>query len=313
MPPLIAFIANVRSAQTPKKVAAGKLSWVEAGGKPNILPPKPCLRSWIVPQHVQRIARMSNSETLLFEAVRTRRTIRAEFLPKEVLREDIERILDAARWAPSGHNIQPWEFIAITDRDVKDEIASSTQGVLEEILQNGAKLEKTFLSYSKWFRLDRGEAEDKGDGIYVRFTSRFVKTVMTPGIKETLRDYTVFREAGRDYCERIRTAPLIFATIYDRKKEPPNVSSGLISLVGIGAALQNMRLAATALRIGCQDLARPIDTEAGRRRIKKILKIPDHYSLVSIIRMGYIDKEATHAYVTDFRRPLAKLIHYNRF
>ncbi len=66
-----------------------------------------------------------------------------------MLREDIERILDAARWAPSGHNIQPWEFIAITDRDVKDEIADSTQEVLEEILENGAKLEKTFLSYSK--------------------------------------------------------------------------------------------------------------------------------------------------------------------
>lgn len=256
---------------------------------------------------------MSNSEMLLFKAIRRRRTIRAEFLPKEVSREDIERILDAARWAPSGHNIQPSEFIAITDKHVKDEIANSTLKVLEEILDNRALLDRTFLSYSKWFRLDRREVEDKGDGIYVRSASRFVKTVMTPGIKETLRDYTVFREAGRDYCDRIRTAPLIVVTIYDRKKEPPNVSSGLISMVGIGAALQNLRLAATALGIGCQDLARPIDTEAGRRRIKRMLRIPDHYSLVSIMRMGYIDKETTHAYVTDFRRPLTELIHYNGF
>jgi nitroreductase len=249
----------------------------------------------------------------LFEAAKRRRTIRADFLPKEVLREDIERILDAARWAPSGHNIQPWEFIVITDRDVKNEIANSTLEVLEEILKSRTKLEKTFLSYSKWFRLDRGEVEDKGDGIYVKSTSPFVERVMTPRIKETLRDHTVFREAGRDYCDRIRAASLIVVTIYDRKKEPPNVSSGLISMVGIGAALQNIRLAATALEIGCQDLARPIDTEAGRRRIKKLLKIPDDYSLVSIMRMGYVDKQATHAYVTNFRRPLTKLVHYNKF
>lgn len=264
-------------------------------------------------KNVQVIAHMSNSEMRLFEAVRRRRTIRTEFLPKEVSREDIERILDAARWAPSGHNIQPWEFIAITDRDAKEEIAKSTEKVLEEILESREKLQKTFLSHSRWFRLDRSDAEEKGDGIYVRSASRFVETVMTPGIEETLRDYTVFREAGQDYCNRIRAAPLIVVTIYDRKKEPPNLSSGLISMMGIGAALQNMRLAATALGIGCQDLARPIDTEGGRRRIRKILRIPDDYSFVSVIRMGYVDKEVAHGHVTNFRRPLGKLIHYNGF
>lgn len=256
---------------------------------------------------------MFNSEMRLFDAVMRRRTIRAEFLPKEVSKEDIEQILEAARWAPSGHNIQPWEFIAITDRDTKEEIARSTEKVLEEILESREKLEKTFLSHSKWFRLDRRDAEEKGDGIYVRSVSCFVKTVMAPETRETLGDYTVFREAGQDYCNRIQAAPLIVVTIYDREKQPPNLSSGLISMMGIGAALQNMRLAATALEMGCQDLARPIDTEGGRRRIKKLLKIPEHYSLVSIMRMGYIDKQATHSYATDFRRPLTKLIHYNKF
>jgi len=256
---------------------------------------------------------MSDGQMSLFDAIRRRRTIRAEFLPREVSREDIERILDAARWAPSGHNIQPSEFIAVTDKHMKNEIANSTTKVLEEILDNRVLLDRTLLSHSKWFRLDRREVEDKGDGIYVRSMSHFVKTVMTPGIKRNLEGCAVFREAGRDYCDRIRAAPLIVVTIYDKKKEPPNVSSGLISMMGIGAALQNMRLAATALGIGCQDLARPIDTEAGRRRIKGMLRIPDHYSLASIMRMGYVDKEATHAYVTDFRRPLTRLIHYDRF
>lgn len=29
--------------------------------------------------------------------------------------EDVERILDVARWSPSGHNTQPWEFIVLRD------------------------------------------------------------------------------------------------------------------------------------------------------------------------------------------------------
>lgn len=34
--------------------------------------------------------------------------------------EDIERILEVARWAPSGHNTQPWEFIVLRDEDARD-------------------------------------------------------------------------------------------------------------------------------------------------------------------------------------------------
>jgi len=41
------------------------------------------------------------------EAVRSRQSIRA-FLDKPVAREDIEAILDSARFAPSGGNLQPW-------------------------------------------------------------------------------------------------------------------------------------------------------------------------------------------------------------
>lgn len=31
--------------------------------------------------------------------------------------EDVERILEVARWAPSGHNTQPWEFVVLRDGD----------------------------------------------------------------------------------------------------------------------------------------------------------------------------------------------------
>jgi nitroreductase len=52
----------------------------------------------------------------VFEAIRTRRSIR-EFSPEPVRAEDVERILDAARHAPSAGNGQPWRFLVATDRE----------------------------------------------------------------------------------------------------------------------------------------------------------------------------------------------------
>jgi nitroreductase len=50
----------------------------------------------------------------LWEALRTRRSIRA-YRPDPVPREQIERILEAVRLAPSAANRQPWHFYAVTD------------------------------------------------------------------------------------------------------------------------------------------------------------------------------------------------------
>ena len=48
----------------------------------------------------------------LFRAVEKRRSIR-EFKPTPVATEDLRRMLEAGRLAPSGGNLQPWYFIAV--------------------------------------------------------------------------------------------------------------------------------------------------------------------------------------------------------
>jgi nitroreductase len=53
----------------------------------------------------------------LLELVKRRRTIR-RFKSDSVPNEVIEKILEVARWAPSGFNMQPWEFIVITDKKI---------------------------------------------------------------------------------------------------------------------------------------------------------------------------------------------------
>jgi nitroreductase len=50
-------------------------------------------------------------------ALRTRRSVRA-FSGQPVGRELLEQLIDCARLAPSGNNVQPWEFVVVTEREM---------------------------------------------------------------------------------------------------------------------------------------------------------------------------------------------------
>jgi nitroreductase len=50
------------------------------------------------------------------DVVRKRRSIR-QFKPDPIPNEYIEKMIDVARWAMSGGNGQPWEFIVVKNRE----------------------------------------------------------------------------------------------------------------------------------------------------------------------------------------------------
>jgi nitroreductase len=54
----------------------------------------------------------------VFKAIKTRRSIRA-FTDKRVTDREVKKLIEAARWAPSAGNIQPWEFVVVRDPKVK--------------------------------------------------------------------------------------------------------------------------------------------------------------------------------------------------
>lgn len=57
------------------------------------------------------------------DVLRRRRSIRSGFLEDAPVPDSyIEKILEAARWAPSAGNSQPWEFIVIRDRETREKI-----------------------------------------------------------------------------------------------------------------------------------------------------------------------------------------------
>jgi nitroreductase len=60
------------------------------------------------------------------ELVKKRRSIR-KFKSDRIPDEYIDKIIEAARWAPSGGNSQPWEFIVIKKKEFRDRIAEIAQ------------------------------------------------------------------------------------------------------------------------------------------------------------------------------------------
>lgn len=61
-------------------------------------------------------------ETL--EAINKRASLKMHLSARDVEREKIVKILDAARLAPSARNRQPWRFIVVKDKEVIETLAS---------------------------------------------------------------------------------------------------------------------------------------------------------------------------------------------
>jgi nitroreductase len=59
------------------------------------------------------------------QVIQTRRSIR-NFKPDPVSNEAISEILQAARLAPSGSNIQPWRFVVIRSPEMREKLKAAT-------------------------------------------------------------------------------------------------------------------------------------------------------------------------------------------
>jgi nitroreductase len=62
-----------------------------------------------------------------WDAIRARRNVRA-YADRAVADEDLDRILEAGRLAPSASNTQPWDFVVVTDRGDLEELSRVWRG-----------------------------------------------------------------------------------------------------------------------------------------------------------------------------------------
>ncbi len=69
----------------------------------------------------------------VLEAIEKRRSIR-KFKSEKITEEQIGKLIEAARLAPSGCNVQPWRFIIVKDKKLKNKLcgASYNQKFIED-------------------------------------------------------------------------------------------------------------------------------------------------------------------------------------
>ena len=102
------------------------------------------------------------SARAFYETMQRRRTIR-EYSNRPVPREIIEDCIRAAGTAPSGANLQPWHFVAVSDPATKQEIRVAAEAEEKEFYEHraprawlealapiGTDSNKAFLEVAPW-------------------------------------------------------------------------------------------------------------------------------------------------------------------
>src|SRR6266516_352320 len=74
-----------------------------------------------------------------WDAIRARRNVR-QYTGQPIAREDLERIVEAGRRAPSAGNGQPWNFVVVTGREQLIELAKVWDRGGRHIAQSAATI-----------------------------------------------------------------------------------------------------------------------------------------------------------------------------
>lgn len=88
----------------------------------------------------------------ILELIKNRRSIR-KYKDKPVPQGQIDKILEAGRWAPSGLNNQPWKVMVVSDEARKNKLASFTK--YAKIIKSAPVAICVFLDNSKIYSRDK--------------------------------------------------------------------------------------------------------------------------------------------------------------
>jgi nitroreductase len=209
----------------------------------------------------------------LYEAMsscRAVRRLRTDPIPDDVL----TRLLQAAVWAPTGGNVQPWRVILVRDASAKQAL--------------GALYEKAWSQYSGQVRAGLASLPDERRAPHERTLA-----------------------AGDYLAAHFAATPVIAVFCFD-PKQMAITDAGLArpSVVGGGSvypAVQNFLLAARAEGLGCVLTTLLCQHEAA---VKALLAIPDGWGTSAAIPLGYPLRKG-HGPLS--RRPIDKLAYADRW
>jgi nitroreductase len=209
-----------------------------------------------------------------------RRSVRA-FLDRPVERSLVEEILDAARWAPSGANIQPWH-VQVVSGEWKEKVTAAI--LAERATRRPPASDYTYYP-NDWFEPYRRRRIDLGASMY-----RSLGGYQAPKMRE--------ESWNRNYC--FFGAPVAMLFFIDRR-----LNTG--SWLDYGMFLQNVMLAAWAKGLDTCPQASVADYPGP---IRSVLSVPDDQLLVCSVSVGYADLKQP---VNSFERTRADVSHFTVF
>ncbi len=243
----------------------------------------------------------------IFDAITQRRSYRGEFQSRPINEEDLNRLIEAARWTPSPFNVQPWELIIIQESAGKDALAEITEQAIIEQFKDAQFLEDNSL----WMCLNETEWQERGDGVLLTDHVTLPKLLQNcpdkltgsilKGLLKNAKSLTIVGHLGagkmpaKEIATQVREAPLLILVTMNTERRPPGEGGTRWMWLSIGMLIQNMLLAATSLDIGVQFVSAPLETEADRKNISQLFNIPDFHEVMTLLRMGYVSSEGGSA------------------
>ena len=167
----------------------------------------------------------------LRELAMRRRSIRGYDESREVPEEALRAILDCARWAPSGGNGQPWEFVVVRDKETRHKIADIYMKQLEPKREMDLAV--------------RGTAKMTGDGF--RYAPVHLIILGDPRVKESYPIRTKLEKADSHFTTGLANATLLIhlaaaslglASQYVSDANSPYMETLLKALLGIPEPLR---------------------------------------------------------------------------
>ena len=186
----------------------------------------------------------------VLELLKTRRSIRA-FTSRPVPDEMVDKIIEAARWAPSGANSQPWEFIVIRNQETKDRMAA----IVRDQMELTHKAELTRPPELRWPSAAR-PVSDPG-------WATAPVLILVCGDPRVSKSFPLLT-----YLERGQ--------------------SHFVS--GLAGAFLQMTLAVASLHLGCHWVSH-VGTGYCSALIKGLLSIPEDFVVYDMLAVGYPDTQ----------------------
>jgi len=208
-------------------------------------------------------------------------------------KHDVMQILEAARFAPTAHNMQNFEIIVVDDKEQLEELGNIKSQISEDFLRENYQQ----LSFSE------EELLQKKVGI---LGTMFPKSWRTPD------DWgKVARESEPSSLDQtIKGSPVLMIVTYDARKRAPASVGDTLGFISLGCVMENMWLMAQELEIGFQIMS-VFGGDSVESEVKKILEIPEYLRIAYAVRLGYpISMPSKYFRV---RRDIDGFTHYNRF